>query len=192
MGQAASRPASSAAASTTCSKLSKRRSSSLVGDVLGEAVLGAERLRCRLEDELGVAQRSERHPPDPVREGVGGLCRGLQGEPGLPRPAGPGQGEQAGVLAGEEREHLGELALPAEEGGGRDGQVRPVERLERRELAVSELVDPLRRREVLEPVLAQVRELDLDELSRRGGDEHLAAVPGGGDAAPPGGRPPPT
>ena len=43
-------------------------------------------------------------------------------------------------------------------------------------VAVSELVDALWRGQVLEPVLAEVLQLELDELSRRGGDEDLPAV----------------
>ena len=39
----------------------------LVGDVLGEAVLRADDLRCGLKDERRIAQGRERHPPDPVR-----------------------------------------------------------------------------------------------------------------------------
>ncbi|MEJ7569624.1 MAG: hypothetical protein WKF41_15330 [Gaiellaceae bacterium] len=39
--------------------------------------LDRERLRERREDELGIAQRRERHPEDAVREGLGGLRRGL-------------------------------------------------------------------------------------------------------------------
>ena len=62
----------------------------LVGDVLGEAVLRAERLRCGLEDELGVAQGRERHPPDPVRVGVGcaqpAACRASRVFPVPPGP----------------------------------------------------------------------------------------------------------
>ena len=34
----------------------------------------------------------------------------------------------------------------------------------------------------MKPVFAEVGELDLDERSRRGGDEHLSPVPGSGDA----------
>jgi hypothetical protein len=51
-----------------------------------------------------------------------------------------------------------------------------------------ELVDPLRLVHVLELVLAEVPQRDIrrrvvaEELARRRGDEHLAAVAGGGDA----------
>ena len=72
--------------------------------------------------------------------------------------------------------------LASEEGRRGNGQVRAVEALERRKLAVSELVDALGGREILEPVLAEVCEPELDELSRRGRDEHLPAVARRGDA----------
>jgi len=81
--------------------------------VLGEAVRGADGLRRRLEDEPGIAQGRERHPPDPVGEALGSLGCGLQRESRLPRPPRAGEREQACVLVGEERQHLGELALPA-------------------------------------------------------------------------------
>ena len=49
-----------------------------------------------------------------------------------------------------------ELTLPAEERCCRNRQIRPVEALQRREVLVAELVDPLRCRQILQPVLAQV------------------------------------
>ena len=45
-----------------------------------------------------------------------------------------------------------------------------------REVTGSELVDALGRRQVLQAVLAQITQLTLDELGRRGRDEHLSAV----------------
>ena len=70
----------------------------LVRDVLGEAVLRAERLRRRREDERRIAQRRERHPPDAVGIGLGGQAGRLQRKPRLSGAARPGQGEQARVL----------------------------------------------------------------------------------------------
>jgi hypothetical protein len=69
----------------------------------------------------------------------------------------PGQREQACVRGGKKPDHLGELALPPEEGGSGDGEIRAVEGLERREVAVSELVDALGGGEIFEPMLAEVR-----------------------------------
>ena len=70
----------------------------LVGDVIDKPVSRAEDLRRRLEDEVGVAQRSERHPPDAVREGVGDLCSGLQRQAGLSHSARPGQSEEPSLF----------------------------------------------------------------------------------------------
>src|SRR4051812_17595756 len=54
---------------------------------------------------------------------------------------------------------------------------------ERRELAFAELVDALRRRQILEPVFAEVSErFSVCECGRRAGYEDLAAVPRGCDA----------
>ena len=47
---------------------------------------------------------------------------------------------------------------------------------------VAELEDALGCSEVLEPVLAEITKLDLDQGRRGGRDEHLAAVSRGGDS----------
>ena len=65
-----------------------------LADVLGEAVLGAERLGDRLRDERGVAQGGEADPED-ARLVLGDECGGrLEREPGLARAAGAGEGEE--------------------------------------------------------------------------------------------------
>ena len=148
----------------------------LVGDVLGEAVLRAERLRRGREDERRVAQRRERDPPHAVGVGVGGEAGRLQREPRLAGAARPGQGEEARVVCARSVDDLGELLLAAEEGCRWHRQVRAVQALERGEVGLSELVDALGSDEVLEPVLAEVSQLVLDELRSRGRDEHLPAV----------------
>ena len=150
--------------------------------MLGEAVLRAERLTGSREHECGVAKRRERDPPDAVGVRVRGEARRLQRKPRLPGPARAREGEQARVVGGKELDDLRKLALPPEEGRGRHGQVRAVEALEGGEVAVSELVDALGGGEVLEPVLAEVSELELDERSGGGRDEHLPAVAAGSDA----------
>jgi hypothetical protein len=95
-------------------------------------------------------------------------------EPCLPRSTGPGQREEADVRAREHPAYVGELVLAAEELRRRDREVRPVERLQRRELVGAKLVNPLWRAQVLEPVLTEVAELlPLDERGRCSRDQHL-------------------
>ncbi len=96
----------------------------LVGDVLGQAVLGPERLRGRLQHQLRVAQRRQRHPEHAVRVAVRRLGGGLEAEPRLARAPRPGQRQQPRAL--EQAEHLRELVLPAEERRRRNRQIRPV------------------------------------------------------------------
>jgi len=59
-----------------------------------------------------------------------------------------------------------------------------VECLERREVVVTKLEEALRLSQVLQPVLAEVTNIDsgIEEIARRMRDQHLAAVSGGGNA----------
>ena len=147
----------------------------LVGDV-PDHVLGVERLRRRVEHELRVAQRRERHPVHAVGERFGDGARGLQREPCLAAPACARQRQQTRAVE-QQRAHLRELSLPTEERRRRHGQVGAVEAPERRKLLVSQLVEPLRRGEVLQPVLAEVAQpLGGRQRGGRGRHDHLAAV----------------
>ena len=65
----------------------------------------------------------------------------------------------------EQRHGVGQLLLAADERSRLHRQVRPVERLQRREVLGAELEEPLRLEEVLEAVLAQVAYVDVDELA---------------------------
>lgn len=80
----------------------------------------------------------------------------LSGQARLARTTRPGQREQADVLPQEQPEHLRQLLLTAQERRRGDRQIRLVKALERREVNVSELVDPLGRRQILQPVHAQI------------------------------------
>ena len=113
-------------------------------------------------DERRIAQGSERDPPHAVGIGLGGQAGCLQRESRFPRATRPGQGEEARVVRGQEPDDLGELLLASEERCRRHRQVRAVEALERGEVGLSELVDALGCGEVLQPVLAEVCELEFD------------------------------
>ena len=67
--------------------------------------------------------------------------------------------------------------LTTEERRRRNRQVRSVETLQRWEVLLAELVDPLGRGQVLQPVLAEVPQpLGAEQRSRGRRDEHLPAV----------------
>jgi hypothetical protein len=125
-------------------------------DELGQRPAASEYASRGRADIGGIRKRRERNPPHAVRVGLCRLASRLQGETRLSRSACTREREQAGVLPHEKLPHLREFVLAAEKLGRRDRQVRAIERLERRELAVAELEDPLRRAEILEPVLAEV------------------------------------
>jgi hypothetical protein len=146
-----------------------------LGDVRGEAVLGPQRLRDRLGYERWVAQGGERDPEHAclvLRDKSGGR---LEREPRLAGASWPCEREQTRTRT-DPREHLGELCLPPNEGTRRTGQVRVRDRLEGREGALAELEDGNCIWDVLEPVLAQIRNGQLDELGCRLREDDLTTV----------------
>jgi hypothetical protein len=60
-------------------------------------------------------------------------------------------------------------------------QVRLVKRPQARKLALAQLKPPLRRRQILQPVSAQVAHPHVDEVACRPPKQHLATVAGSGD-----------
>ena len=77
----------------------------------------------------------------------------------------------------EQLDDLGELLLAAEEGCRGDGQVRAVERLERRESRPPELVERVGCGEVLEPVSPRsTSSTSVEQLDGVAGEHDLAAV----------------
>ena len=130
-----------------------------LADVLGEAVPGAERLRDRLGDERGVAQRGEPDPEDAGLVRRDERRRRLEREPRLARAAGAGERDEARARSRCVESTSRELRSRADEGARRARQVRVRDRLERRERVAPELED---RRpasvDVLEPVLAEIGE----------------------------------
>ena len=106
----------------------------------------------------------------------------LERESRLASAAGPGERQQARAV-GEHGDELRELALPADERARGEGQVGRVERAERREVAVAELVQALGVDEILEPVLSEVanRGVALEKSPSRLGEDDLTSVRGGRD-----------
>jgi hypothetical protein len=131
-------------------------------DRLARLFADAKRLRDRGDDELGVCQRRERDEVDAAGERLDELRRELQRESRFARAARPRQREQPNVGLAEEAQHLGELALSADERSRLHGQVggAVLERLQRRKLVRQpfdpELVEPLWLGEILQPVLTKV------------------------------------
>ncbi|MBM2822290.1 MAG: hypothetical protein HW413_1036 [Thermoleophilia bacterium] len=153
----------------------------LSADVGLQAVLRPQHLGDGLEHELGIADSGDRNPEGPVRV-LGSHCpRGFEREPGLARPARSGERDEARTVR-DEGDDLAQLAFPADEGARRRGQVRYPDRPERREGLLAELEQPLEFGEILEAVLAEIYEVELDELGRGRGDEHLPAMSGCRDA----------
>jgi predicted metal-binding membrane protein len=114
-------------------------------------------------------------PRRPVGELLDELGSELEGEARLAAPARPRHGEEA--VRPDQPARLFELALATDERSRLDREVRPVQGLQSRKRLVAKLVQVDRRAQVLQSVLAQIRELGaVEEPLRRLGDEHLAAV----------------
>ena len=77
----------------------------------------------------------------------------------------------------EELENLGELTRAPEERRRLHREVRLIERLQRRELGVPKLIDPLGCLEILQSVDPEVAYGRIDELPRRLGQQYLRSVP---------------
>ena len=148
----------------------------LLGDLQGE---GDPR-----QHQVTIGERCERHPRDPVRERLGGFGRALECEARLPGPTGTGQREQRHVLTAKEVGERDHLVIAADERCGRHGKVRAVERPDRWEVPLAELVDPFGGLQVLESMIAEIDQREpfrIDLLHRRERHQDLAAAPGGRD-----------
>ena len=151
---------------------------SLVADRRRERVLRAERLGGDGLDQRGIGERGERHPPDPVVVVVGGRCGRLQREPCLPASTRPGQRDEPDVGPPQQRRDLVDLTLAAQKRRRGNGEVRLVQRLQRRECFGAELKEALRRAQVLQPVQPEVAHIRAGEVDRRLRQKHLPAVSG--------------
>ena len=128
---AASSSLTNGAAATTCSKLSSTisvaaapiRSRDRVADRPVAELRAADRLRERLGDELGLTHGREVDEDDRVVVVAQCFCRG-EGQSGLAAAAESGQRDEARRRRAQEHDRLAELALTADERGGRRGQAR--------------------------------------------------------------------
>jgi len=91
------------------------RSSSRRPHEIRQRPASAERASRRRSDVGGIGDRRERHPPHAVGIRLGRLTCGVERKPRLPGAAGSGEREQSGVVAREQRPHVPELVLAAEE-----------------------------------------------------------------------------
>ena len=142
-------------------------------DVRGKFILGAERMRDRLDDKRRSAQCRQ---PDPEDAGLvvrdERPCR-LQRQARLTRPTGTGQRHQASATL-DPGEQLSQLAVPTDERARRPRQVRVGNRLERRKPLLAELEDRDRLGNVLEPMLAQIEQpVGSNEGRRHRRQDHL-------------------
>ena len=144
-------------------------------------------------DQAGVGCRATPRSHARPASGRGAPATGpRRRRPGTPRPRRPrvcsasrvlplpaGAGERQEPTRAEERSGLVELARPPDEPGRLGREVRSVERPQRREVVASELVESLRRAEILESVLTEIAQLHarVEQLPRRLRDDHLPAVP---------------
>ena len=151
-------------------------------DVLGDTVLGAQRLGDRLGHERRVAKRCQADPEDPGLECRNKLVGDLERKPRLTRRRPAPKRDEARALS-QQTEQLAPLPRSADERRGRPRQVRVRDRLQRREPLPPQLEERDRLGEVFQPVLAQVEEVAVDERCRGRREDDLAAVPRGGDAS---------
>ncbi len=111
-------------------------------------------LRDRRKHGLGIAERGQRHEPDAVPELLPELGRSLKRKPRLPRAARPAERDE--WVRTNERQHLVELLLSADQRRRLGRKVCLLQAFERPELAGTELVDPFGGREIFEAVLTEV------------------------------------
>ena len=138
-----------------------------VAEVSRKIALGPDGVgHCR-QDESRVTERRQRYEPHPVGEGIGRLARGRNRKPCLAHAPRAGDRDDASAVVRQKPRDVEELLLPADERVGRNRQIRSVEALQRRELAAAELVEAYRRREILQPMLAEVAQLDRPRFEQR-------------------------
>ena len=105
----------------------------LVADMVGEAVPGAERLAGRLEDEPGSRSGASGTQKTPSGKRSDASAAAWSASRVFPVPPGPVSVSKR--VSSSSVEHARELVFATEERRRRDGQVRAVQRLQRREVA---------------------------------------------------------
>ena len=103
-----------------------------VADEGSERATSADRLRRVINDQVGSADRGERHPPDAVAIVARSIRRSLDCEPRLAGAARADERNDPSVGPGEEPGDFGKLTLGADERCRGQGQVRPTQVGERR------------------------------------------------------------
>jgi hypothetical protein len=121
----------------------------------------AQHLRDRAQHLVAAADRRQPGPPQPVRELIPQPGRGLHRQPGLADPPGAGQRHQPAPRPGQHGAQPPDILIPADQSRGRHrkaaGRAQALQRREvLRQARAGQLIDPLRRRQVLQPVHAQI------------------------------------
>jgi hypothetical protein len=146
----------------------------------------SERACGRRRHDCGIAERRERHPPQPIGKLVRDVGDHLQRESRLPRSAWTGERDQTDISTRHKVDDLLYLGPTAEERRCRNRQVRPVERPERREIARTKLEDTLLRSEIFEAMHPQIDQRAVpSERCGRSGHDRLSAVRGSRDPSRP-------
>jgi hypothetical protein len=146
-----------------------------------EIVACADRLRDLAGDKARVGKRAQWDPEDAVADTADELGGYLKRQACLARSTRPGDRDKARTF--EQIDELAELSLASEQRTCRQGEVRLVERPERRELAVAELKEAFGLDQVFQPVDAKIAEQSFggEEIARRLRQDDLAAVRSRGD-----------
>ena len=174
---------SSGAAATTCSKLSRSRSSSCRPMCSASDRPAPSACAMVVRHEHGVAQRRERNPDDGITKVRHELGGDLDREPCLARATGAGQRHEARAVANELERSRRPPARGRRTSSPGSGRFVFESVFSGGKSRVTELVDRDRERDVLEAVLAE-----LDESSARRARESPARATtwppcaGGGDA----------
>jgi hypothetical protein len=129
-------------------------------EVPGKVDAGSERLGNRREDEARLVEGGQRHPEDAVGEVVDDLRGNLERQPRLAAAPGPRKRYDPAAVA-EELKQLAEFSPTADELARSYREVRLVQRLQRRKLAVAELEEVLRPDQVLQALRAEIAQADL-------------------------------